>query len=260
MATLVIGSTAAKHWIPAWRSPKDHDIFSNAYGQMISINGGRIDKFWHPKFEDWLVGDEERYATLDELYTIKISHAYWVLPNDSWNKHMHDVVELKKAGATLDEPLHQLLYSVWEEKHGKKRVDLNMDKTAFFTDAVKRIYDHDSIHYSVAYGDAPIYENMFVEGEDVAMNMQKIKAAPFDTQVKLFREEIYATALERWVIPSNYRVSPRWAYAQALRKTITSLTKGWSSKFLVCQYEIFCVPDMDYVAHHRSKAHLLEKL
>ncbi len=254
MGVLVIGSTAAKALIPSWREPKDFDLFSYGYESKFAPNGQKVDMFWHPAFNDWLDHTGTRYATLDELYTIKVSHSYWVLPNGSWDKHMFDIWQLKKHGALLDTKLHKLLYKVWEEKHGRKRVDLNMTKEDFFTDAVKRIYDHDSIHYSVAYGDKPIYEDMFVQGEEIAMDMKRIKAAPFEDQVKLFREEIYATALERWVIPSDYTVSPRKAYADALKKTITSLTKGWSATFIVDNFDIFRNPDMDYVAHHKSKA------
>lgn len=253
MPTLIIGSTAmAKYLIR--RVPKDLDAFSDKPNV-------REDIFWHDSFYDWLGREDSwRVATLDELYTIKVSHAYWALPNGSWDKHMSDMVAMKQAGATLDLDLHDLLYSVWVERHGAKRVNLNMDKTAFFSDAVKRIYDHDSIHESVAYGDRPMYDYLLSDGETIAMNMTAIKAMPFDDQVKLYREEIYATALERYVIPSDYRFSPRRAYAMALQKTIVSLTKGWSARFIVENYETFRIPDMDYVAHHKSKAHKLIRL
>lgn len=257
MPTLIIGSTAMAEYLPGRREPKDLDVFSDS---PIWRAAG-TDPFWHDDFYFWL--DDawpSRYATLDELYTIKVSHAYWELPNGSWDKHMSDIVALKNAGAQLDLALHDLLYSVWEEKHGRKRVNLKMTKDDFFSDAVTRIYDHDSIHDSVAYGDVPVYDSMLVDGKTVAMDMAAIKALPFDRQVMLYREEIYATALERWVIPSGYKISPRKAYAWAARKTIVSLTKGWSARFLVENYEIFRKPDMDYVAHHKSKAHKLVRL
>jgi hypothetical protein len=257
MPTLIIGSTAMAEYLPGRREPKDFDTFSDDPRPWSSAH----DIFWHDSFYKWLgVGHTPRVATLDELYTIKVSHSYWELPNGSWDKHMSDIVALKNAGAQLDLGLHDLLYSVWEEKHGRKRVNLKMTKDDFFSDAVTRIYDHDSIHDSVAYGDVPVYDSMLVDGKSVAMDMAAIKALPFETQVRLYREEIYATALERWVIPTGYKISPRKAYAWAARKTIVSLTKGWSARFLVENYEIFRKPDMDYVAHHKSKAHKLVRL
>jgi len=154
-------------------------------------------------------------------------------------------------------PFYLDLIEIWKEVHGKKKVDLTQDADEFFDDAVRRVYDHDSLHYSVAYGDVPLYESVMADGASVHTDMAKVKALPFEEQVRLYREEIYATALERWMIPANYRYSPRRAYAKALRKTIVSLTKGWSSRFLIENYNEFRRPDFDYVRRHKSRAHLL---
>lgn len=251
---LIIGSHAAKQHIPTWRTPNDLDVFT----ELQSVP--RIDAYWHPSFVDIFpryTDDHVYYATLDELYTIKVSHLYWDLRNNTWEKHAYDVVKLKQHGATLDLQMHNALYKVWEEKHGKKQVDLDMDKASFFDDAVPRLYDHDSVHYSVAYGDAPLYEAFLKDGEEINIDMKKVWAAPFEMQVKLFREEVYATALERKVIPSNYTCSPRAAYAWALKRTITSLTKGRSARFIVENLDTFMAPDVDYVRRHKDNAHKL---
>jgi hypothetical protein len=251
MPTLIIGSTAMERLGVIQRPAKDVDTFSD------NPESG-WDNFWHPSFAEFVSGF--RYATLDELYTIKVSHSYWVLENGSWDKHMSDIVALKRAGAKIIQPLHDLLYKVWEEKYGRKRVNLQMDKSAFFDDAVKRTFDHDSIHESVAYGEVPIYDSVLVNGQTIAMDMAAIRALDYSEQIKLYREEVYVTALERYVIPSGYKFSPRRAYAMALQKTITSLTKGWSAQFMVENYETFRIPDIDYVAWHKSKAHKLIRL
>lgn len=257
---LIIGSLAAARNFDDWpREPKDYDVLTDD----TSYLGTRlpIENFWHPRLEPFIPETSiPVVATPDELYTIKVSHLQWELSNGSWDKHINDAMWLKHHGAQLDWDFYLALIAIWKEVHGPKRVDLTQDKDAFFSDAVRRIYDHDSVHYSVAYGDHPMYEDVFDGGAEIAMDMAKIKALPFDQQVRLYREEIYATALERWVIPSNYTCSPRWAYARALRKTIVSLTKGWSSRFLIENYDTFRKPDMNYVRHHKSKAHLLIRL
>jgi hypothetical protein len=252
---LVIGSVAAKKLIPTWRDPKDFDVFTDDPGFF----GDRLplEPFWHPKLADWIDEYCFRAATLDELYTVKVSHLQWELSNGSWEKHIEDAMALKAHGAKLLPEFHKVLVEIWTAVHGRKRVDLTQDKDAFFADAVPRRYDHDSIHYSVAYGDHPLYEDVMKDGASVQTDMRKVWALPFADQVRLFREEIYATALERWVIPADYRCSPRRAYALALRKTIVSLTKGKSSLFLIENYDTFRKPDRDYVKHHRSKSHHL---
>src|SRR6185503_5540192 len=105
------------------------------------------------KFESWIKNSTGRVAPLNELTTIKLSHAFWDLRNGSWEKHMHDLEILQNNGGIVLGWLYNLLYQVWEERYGKKRLNLNMTSEDFFgKDAVKRIYDHDSIHVTVAYG------------------------------------------------------------------------------------------------------------
>jgi hypothetical protein len=158
------------------------------------------------------------------------------------------------------------LYPIWEEKHGAKKVNLNQEASQFFTDAVVRIYDHDSIHLTVSHFDHPLWMDVLRDGQEVHMDMKKVWALPYDRQVMLFREEIYATALERWLIPAwekGQGFSPTCAYMWALRKTITSLTKGESSLFMIRNYRRFRelprLPDGRpwYMVRHHQNKHLL---
>lgn len=251
---LSIGSTAARVWFPDWRSPKDYDAFAD---EKLAVEQGDI--FWDDRF-DLLFGGEERTATPDELYTIKHSHAYWELKNGSWPKHMLDLLELQKRGATLIPQWHDVLYKVWEDRHGKKVVDLSEESDEFFADAVTRAYDHDSLHRSVAYEPGkPLYEEALKPGKSVEMDMAKVWSWPFDKIVRLFREEIYVTALERKIVPSDYQGSAGAAYQWALRRTITSLTKGRSAQFLVTNFEQFRSPG-PYVDRHLANSQYLIRL
>lgn len=252
MTQLVIGSTAAKHWFPDWREPKDFDIFADVPVTNTTL---RVEPFWDDALNALLIHDENRIATPDELYTIKFSHSYWELRNGSWNKHMFDLLSLKRRGAQLIPEWHDVLYQVWERTHGRKQVDLTQEADEFFSDAVKRIYDHDSIHLSVGYTPGkPIYDECLKDGKTVQVDMAKVWAMPHERIVQMFREEIYVTALERLVIPSGYGHSPGGAYQWALRRTITSLTRGRSAKFIVEHFDEFRRPDMAYVDHHLRHA------
>ena len=244
------------------RSPKDFDIWTNDPSFPDTYDGLRVEKFWHDGLVEFFNNrpTDLVWPDLDELYTIKASHSGWALRNGSWDKHMSDLVILKQQGAKLQDDQFARLYKVWEDVHGKKVINLQQDKDEFFTDAVTRIYDHDSIHDSVAYDDEPMYVQTLKPGSTVDVDMRYIKNMPFNDKIKLFREEVYATALERYLIPADYQYSPRKAYHLALKKTITSLTKGWSSKFLIENYDIMRNPDVDYVATHKSKQHKLIRL
>lgn len=252
MTMLIIGSAAAHALLgdEKWRRPKDIDAFMDPESSM---NGW--DVFWDDTLYDVIPRGTVRWATLDELYSIKLSHIFWEGRNGKWDVHANDLMRLKNEGAEVDEALYSVLYKVWEKQFGVKKVDLNMDKADFFDDAVGRKWDHDSVHYSVAYGDHPLYED-FLDGE-VRMDMKRVWDAPSETIIRLFREEIFATALERKIIPSNYTASPKHAYRWSLRRVVTSLTKGKSARFIAEHLDTLWSPDVDYVKRHRDNAHKL---
>lgn len=246
---MIIGSTAMKFWFPEFRNPSDFDQLTTD-----PSSGRDGDNFWHDSFPwDW---SDPRFATPSELLTIKISHSYWEIGN-TWNKHAGDILFLRQQGAGFIPEMHDILYPVWLEKHGRKRTNLNQSKDNFFKDAVVRKYDHDSIHDSVAYGERPLYESILKDGSEVLTDWDKFMAMDHDTQLRLMREEIYATALERIMIPSNYKGSPGAAYHWALRRTATSLFKGKWARMLMENYHFLYKPDMDYVGRHRSQSHRL---
>lgn len=242
---MIIGSTALRHHFPDQRKPKDLDVIDPQDPKQPA------DRFWDERLlryasYDWWNG--MFYASIDQLYTLKVSHSYWELPNGSWGKHMRDVQFLKSKGAKLNGILHDILYEIWEDRYGKKKMKF-MGKDEFFEDAVTRIYDHDSLHDSVAYGDEAMYIQTLKKQGHTAVDMVYIRRMKFEDQVKLYREEVCATALERIVVPRNYHCSAGAAYLWALRRTITSLTKGWSARFIVDNYQDFAIP-CDYVVRH----------
>lgn len=258
MRTMVVGSHALQKLGVCDRVPKDLDLWTDT--QPDPEIEEKVDLFWHPLLaEIVLEAPKWVHPSLDLMYTIKLSHGHWDLKNGSWGKHVADLIRLQNAGAKLLEPEYKILYKVWEETHGKKVMNLDQDKTEFFDDAVRRKYDHDSIHESVAFGDRPIYEDILRDGATVDVDPRKLWALPHSRLVQLFTEEVCVTALERIVIPRNYKVSPGFAYQWALRRTITSLTKGKSSRFMLENIQEFIKPDPDYVKRHlRNKERLIE--
>lgn len=245
MKTL-IGSTALAEYIDGI-TPDDVDYFA------VSPVAG-AETFYHPRLELWNWSD---VATLDELYTIKVSHSFWELQNNSWDKHMFHITKMQQAGATFLPELYDILYPVWEEIHGAKQVSLEKTPEEFFTETVSRVYDHDSIHNSVAYYDEPLFNAILRDNSEVAVSREKFENLSEDEKIKLVFEEIYATALERLVIPSEYKYQSQKAFAWARRKLITSFSKGWFPLWIVLNFEHFIRPDSRYVQTHLNNKHKL---
>jgi hypothetical protein len=249
---VLVGSRAIKNVLPSFREPKDWDYFS-----PHPIDGAEV--FWDDRileYTHWRHGLDVVQPTLDELYTIKVSHIFWT---NKWNKHANDIRFMQRAGAKLVQPLYDILYPIWVDHYGAKSASLKGDKESFFDDIIERVYDHDSVHESVAYYDRPLYEKIVIPGR-VAVDRDKWNALPFDEQIHMVMEEIYATALERILIPSDYTESPRMAYFATLRRTLTSLTKGWFALFCAEHLDELWEPDVDYVARHHAKADRLVRL
>jgi hypothetical protein len=247
MDRMLIGSAAAKIHFPDFREPKDIDYFS-----IEKIAGA--DCFWHPALSQWNGGE---VATPDELYTIKVSHCFW--PHN-WNKHTFDVTWFGNKGCKLIPEFYDILYPIWEEKFGKKKANLNVKAEDFFNSRVFRVYDHDSIHLSIAYYDRPLYERILRDGHEVAVSKNKFDKLSHEDKLNLVREEVYATALERQMIPSDYTYSPRAAYAWALKKTVIDFSKGWFPLFIVENMIDLHKPDIDYVKKHLDNRERLIRL
>lgn len=258
MTKLLVGSTAAKHWFPDFRDARDIDyLVSDPDEEMRNTRG--IEYFYHPYLKDIV---EEHVSAIAEpyfLYTLKVSHAFWALRNGSWDKHMNDIKFFQGKGVDFAPGLYDVFYKTWEEVHGKKRAKLTADTTAseFFTKAVERVYDHDSIHDSIAYGSEPMFNRILRDGSEVAVSKDKFLALTHEEKCQLVREEVYATALERILIPSDFTKSPRMAYHWALRQTITSFSKGWFPLWIVLNYRDVEKPDCDYVQRHKDNAERL---
>lgn len=250
---ILIGSKALQKY-PGFedRKAKDIDYFSDK-----KIDGSEV--FYHNDLElynPWK-NNENISASLNELYTIKISHIFWDI---NWAKHSYDILNMQTNGAEVIPELFDILYKIWEEKHGPKKAKLNVMAEDFFKNTITRIYDHDSIHASVAYYDEPLFNKILADGEQVKVDQNKFDNMSFEDKLKLVREEVYATALERLVIPSDYTHSPRGAYLWALKKTITSFSKGWFPYFIVTNLVELWSPDINYVAEHLNNKERLIKL
>lgn len=231
---VLIGSQALSCYIPDV-TPKDIDYFSEH-----PIEGAET--FYHPDLEQWSWGE---VATLDELYTIKVSHIFWELKNGSWAKHFFHMVKMEKHGARFIPELYEILYPIWEERYGPKKANLNQSADEFFSSTVDRVYEHDSLHDAVS--DDPMFRKILKDGSDVAVDREKFEALSYDEKIQTVREELYATALERLIIPSDYRFYYKMAYATSLKKMLTSYSKGWFALFVALNANTLRKCETDYV-------------
>ena len=228
----IIGSTAAYHWFPDWRRPKDLDILTPA-----TISGNQsgvcvVDAQWHELADDLIKASSDPvFLDPSLLYTLKASHAYWDI---HWDKTMHDIWSFQQRGVDLDQGLHDRLVKMWAKVHGEKRVNLNQTVDIFWNDAVKRRYDHEWLHRQVKFYDHPLHESLHPEGSGVLIDKVKFFSLPFDLQLKVAMEEILTVAIERADLGVQSLQHERLAAVKrAHKKLCTTMAKGWFAQFCV---------------------------
>ncbi len=225
---IIVGSTAASVNIEDWyRGSNDLDVWSD---EAIPEAKG-LDSVVMP-IEILEAFESNGYASINDLYTIKVSHLPW--PIFFW-KHANDALFLKSKGAILNKPLYELLKEHWKTEHGnKEHLSLYRSKEMFFDDAVPKLYDHDYLHELVAFPDEPVYTTVLKEGHTVFTDKDKWSALSFDNKVRMMKEEMNVIMCERWAlhpyVRSKLTLPQMWR--MSIEKTTTALTKGIYSQFI----------------------------
>lgn len=242
MKSLIFGSTAARAWFPEFRAPNDIDVISKE-GKEKQWK----EHYWVPTFEHIVaVNKHSKYVEPQFLYTIKCAHANW---NIHWQKTMSDIIFFQKRNISFIPQLYKALVKDFIKIHGEQWAKLSdKDADEFFGDAVDRKYVHDDIHEAVAYYDAPLYERILKEEGKVGCSEAKFNLLTHDEKVKLVKEEIFVTALERYLIPTDFKHSAKLAYMKSLKKLVTTMSSGWFSEWIITNYsELYFNKDYDFV-------------
>lgn len=229
---LIIGSTAMKHWYPEWRTPKDIDLLTPAKLTSSDSTLCAVDTHWH-EYADELISLNScsTFADPNILLTLKLSHAHW---NIKWAKHVLDIDYLRQKGAIVHEAVYEKLVSFWPSVHGKKHVNLNQEVTAFFSDAVVRIHDHEYLHKIVAFNGTPMHERIRPDLASAWVDRRLFERLSREEQLQCVLEEMLVTAIERGRLTVTSLNSERLAAVSfALKQLATSMTHGWFSRFII---------------------------
>ncbi len=238
MASIIVGSQAARHYYPEFpREPRDVDTWSD-YSSSNFIDDEGIkhenkDVSEYPNLLDFLyeaVSLRDEYLDPTLQLTLKISHIFW---NVHFEKNIRDIIFFQQKGLKANAYYVQAMKKDWEIIHGKKKGSLNKCNEDFFRDNVKRTYVHDSIHQAVAYGEYPWYSKLKKDPTKALLSKEMFDNLEHYEKIQLCREEIYTTCLERFLIPSNFETPVLPAYRNTIKKLLVSMTRNWFPLFIV---------------------------
>ena len=239
---MIIGSQAIKHHFPDFpRQPKDLDVIKENKMDDISVDV-KVEKLSNPILIEYYKdkGYIPKYIEPNELYTLKISHSFWALENNSWEKHMWDIQWLKDKGCQLIKPLFDKLYPFWNEMHGKnKRSNLNMSADKFFDNAVNYPVEHDLLHeYLIKHPffggqEKPTYFYILKEGAEVDVDENKFNKLTEQQKFNLVFEEVAVMSLERFS-----KLYYKQAYNTMLKKFIIGHAPLWEALWIIQNHKL----------------------
>lgn len=237
MRKVLIGSRAAQYCFPDFRQSKDEDYLVD-----YEVSSTKKIEYHNANLGIGLTNilDEDQIASPETLYTLKLSHCFWSI---NWAKTMHDINFFQNKNVIHNEKLFKELYKDWEVIHGKKKASLKKSNEDFFKDNVNRKYVHDDIHKAIAYYDEPMFNKVKQDISQALLSKEMFNALSHEDKLKLCREEIYATAIERFIVPRDFRIDKLVAYRGACRLLMTSMTKGWFPTFIALNWKQLSNPD-----------------
>lgn len=175
-------------------------------------------------------------AKLDWLLFFKESHKF---KKDSVHflKTLNDIKLLYSIGAQLPLDSMELLEERERLTYTNKLPNLNVTKGEFFDpNTVQYKYDHDSLHEAVKINRYPAYWYYKPAKAEVFCSEDLFWNATPECRLAGVYEEACVLALERSMIPFNFKPNPDKAFATALEKVCTSITSGWFRDFAYNHY------------------------
>lgn len=102
-----------------------------------------------------------------------------------------------------------------------------------------RVHEHDDLHRATCYGEIPLYQMLKEDQSQAFVPRRGFEQLSHDDRIRMVREECYALALERVLIPAQDLGVP-WnenlAFQHALRRVCTNLARGWFRDFAIDHY------------------------
>lgn len=170
--------------------------------------------------------------SFDMLFTIKSSHKYLKNSPHFW-KTLVDYHMMKACGAQVRPEYQEFFKLRQKETYNYSHPKLNQSKDGFFADdAIQYVYDHDTIHQSVARGEQPAYTYYMKDGEQVQCDKNKFfNVVSEEVRLNGVIEEAAVLAIERSLVPHPNVWTPEYAWRFALAKVCSSITSGWFREF-----------------------------
>lgn len=245
MTPILIGSHALAFWDNTFKlNPNaDWDVISDApingfeWHDPKLLNNSEVEYFTLHGITTEINGISVQVASVTGLALIKRSHLWRNLSFDKhitmYHRHLARCVE----GLTDFE--HHFLNVRIERTHAtfpQGHPSLNKSKEDFFDDYVTKRYDHDDLHKIVAFSQEPMYTQILKDNEPVFCDKAKWLQLSHQQKLWCIAEETSVIAIERFLVPNDWKYPAKLAYMKSLQKVCTTLCSGWFRDYAIDYY------------------------
>lgn len=182
-------------------------------------------------------GIELDVASPGGLALIKRSHLW---RNLSFDKHItmyhrylaNSVISLSKQDEQFLKTRTELTHRTFPQGHPS----LKKSKEEFFDDYVTKKYDHDDLHKIVAFNASPLYTRILKDNEPVFCDKEKWELLQHQEKLQCIAEETSVIAIERFLVPNDWKYPAKLAWMKSLQKVCTTLCSGWFRDYAIDYY------------------------
>ena len=145
------------------------------------------------------------------------------------------------------------------DAESKSYFNMRVKNEEFFNDFKYpwlRVHEHDDLHRATSYSGTPIYQELKSDQALAFVPASGFEQLSHQDRIRMVREECYALALERVLIPARDLGVP-WdenrGFQHALRRVCTTLARGWFRDFAIDNYPEVSRYDKPFLNdYHRS--------
>ncbi len=198
-----------------------------------------------------------RIARPQSLLLIKRGH---LCDPKAWHKHIDDYHFLRRrvrpgdaSAAEHDAFAAEIAETRAARGSGSDELSMKIRNEVFFgtyKDGAVRFYEHDDLHRATCYYGRPLYLALKDDPDLAFVPEANFRRLPDIDKLRLVREECYALALERAVIPAR-ELGIDWpdrsAFLHGLRRICTDLARGWFRDFAIERFPEIVDYDVDFV-------------
>lgn len=189
------------------------------------------------------------------LYLIKKSHITF---NIHWWKNIYDYLFLSsklinKDFVTWEKAAYDLRYNEIVNRAKRKQMNFNVGNSEFFNKSekfVKRVVEHDSLHYATCFYDKPLFLSAKEDISKAALSPDKVWKMPHNLIIQMIQEECMALSLERFIIPAllkKEKYDAKLSYRKTAGRMIYNYLPPFMKIYAVDHFLEFMDPPIDYV-------------